>query len=82
MSKVRAERHLSLQPDLKMHEKTFERKVLLVATYIPIFSLAAIFRIGSIALISCCLPANPSSVDSFIKFEVVSFCVQVAVFSL
>ena len=82
IGKTRSERHLISQPDLKMHEKTFERKVLLVATYIPIFSLAAIFRIGSIALISCCLPANPSSVDSFIKFEVSYFCVQVAVFSL
>ena len=60
IGKTRSERHLISQPDLKMHEKTFERKVLLVATYIPIFSLAAIFRIGSIALISCCLPANPS----------------------
>ena len=82
IGKTRSERHLSLQPDLKMHEKTFERKVLLVAAHTPIFSLAAIFRIGSLALISGCLPATPTSVDSFIKFQVTFFCFQVAVFSL
>ena len=82
IGKTRSERHLSLQPDLKMHEKTFERKVLLVAAHTPIFSLAAIFRIGSLALISGCLPAIPTSVDSFIKFQVTFFCFQVAVFSL
>ena len=81
IGKTRSERHLISQPKLKMQEKTFERKVLLVATYIPIFSLAAIFRIGSLALISGCLPAIPTSVDSFIKFQVTFFCFQVAVFS-
>ena len=51
MSKVRAERHLSLQPHLEMHKKAFLKRVMLVAAYLPIFGLAAIFRIGSLALI-------------------------------
>ena len=61
MSKVRAERHLSLQPPLEM------------AVYLPIFSLAAIFRIGSLALIFGSVPAAPDSVISFLYFNVAFF---------
>ena len=75
IGKTRAERHLNSQPDFQMHEKTFEEKVVAVAAHIPIFSLAAVFRIGSLALIFGCLPALPDSVTSLILFQVVFFAV-------
>ena len=75
IGKTRAERHLNSQPDLQMHEKTFEEKVVAVAAHIPIFSLAAVFRIGSLALIFGCLPALPDSVTSLILFQIVFFAV-------
>ena len=70
ISKTRAERHLTFQPDLQMHEKTFEEKVVVVASHLPIFGLAAVFRIGSLALIFGCLPPVPDSVNSLILFQV------------
>ena len=73
IGKTRAERHLNSQPDFQMHEKTFEEKVVAVAAHIPIFSLAAVFRIGSLALIFGCLPALPDSVTSLILFQGVFF---------
>ena len=73
IGKTRAERHLNSQPDLQMHEKNFEEKVVAVAVHIPIFSLAAIFRIGSLAIIFGCLPAIPDSVTSLLLFQIVFF---------
>ena len=83
ISKTRAERHLTFQPDLQMHEKTFEEKVVAVASHLPIFGLAAVFRIGSLALIFGCLPPVPDSVNSLILFQVV-FCLywNLSVFAL
>ena len=69
IGKTRAERHLNIQ----LHEKTFEEKVVAVVAHIPIFSLAAVFRIGSLALIFGCLPALPDSVTSLLLFQVVFF---------
>ena len=71
ISKTRAERHLTFQPDVQMHEKTFEEKVVAVASHLPIFGLAAVFRIGSLALIFGCLPPVPDSANSLILFQVV-----------
>ena len=73
MSKVRAERHLSLQPHLEMHKKAFLERVMLVAAYLPIFGLAAIFRIGSLAMIFASVPTAPESVMSFLYFNVAFF---------
>ena len=73
IGKTRAERHLNSQTEFQMHEKTFEEKVAAVATHIPIFSLAAVFRIGSLALIFGCLPAVPDSVTSLLLFQAVFF---------
>ena len=73
IGKTRTERHLNSQPDFQMHEKTFEEKVVAVAGYIPIFILAAVFRIGSLALIFGCLPEVPDCVTSLLLFQAVFF---------
>ena len=73
IGKTRTERHLNSHPDFQMHEKTFEEKVVAVATYIPVFTLAAVFRIGSLALIFGCLSDVPDSVTSLLLFQVVFF---------
>ena len=73
MSKARAERHLSLQPHLEMYKKALLERMMLVAAYLPIFGLAAIFRIGSLALIFGSVPAAPDSVMPFLCFNVAFF---------
>ena len=74
IGKTRAERHLNSQPNYQMHEKTFEEKVVLVSAHIPIFSLAAVFRLGSLALIFSCLTSIPDSATSLFLFHVSFFC--------
>ena len=74
IGKTRAERHLNSQPNYQMHEKSFEEKVVLVSAHIPIFSLAAVFRLGSLALIFTCLTSIPDSATSLFLFHVSFFC--------
>ena len=56
-----------------MHKKALLERMILVAVYLPIFSRAAIFRIGSFALIFGSVPAAPDSVMSFLYFNVAFF---------
>ena len=56
-----------------MHKKAFLERMMLVAAYLPIFGLAAIFRISSLALIFGFGPAAPDSVKSFLYFNVAFF---------
>ena len=82
IGKFRAEKHLGSQADFEMHERTFEGKVLIVAAHVPIFSLAAVFRMGSLAFIFGSIPDAPNSVDSNVLFQGVFFSFQAVFFPL
>ena len=73
IGKIRAERHLhSHQPDFKT--QTFKDKAIAVSTHIPVFSLAAVFRLGSLALVFTCLANIPDPVASIYLFHMSLFC--------
>jgi hypothetical protein len=73
MGKTRAEKQLASRMDYQMHEKSFREKVVLVLSLLPTFSLAAVFRLGSLALILTRLQDFPSPVVGFCTFQLFLF---------
>jgi hypothetical protein len=73
IGKTRAEKQLASRLEYQMHEKSFREKVVLVLSLLPTFSLAAVFRLGSIVLILTRLQDFPNPVVGFCVFELFYF---------
>ena len=74
IGKIRAEKHLnSHQLDFKT--KTFKKKALAVSAHIPVFSLATVFRLGTLALLLTCLTTIPDPVNSLFFFHLSLFAI-------
>jgi hypothetical protein len=82
MGKTRAEKQLASRMDYQMHEKSFREKVVLVLSLLPTFSLAAVFRLGSIALVLTRLQDFPSPVVGFCAFQFFFFLFGILLFVL